>query len=117
MAGGIEAEELAIERVRQPRQRMPVVFVERGEGPRNCPPAKARLDVRVLGNVGLIVVVDEGIMVDGIVDGDGCQDEQQGCEDELVARGRLRSADVRRFFRFGQRRVSRRDAKSIAAGG
>ena len=67
MAGGAESEQLAINHVGHPGQRMPVgvVAVQTAEGPRDAVPGEAGLDVRVGDNVTVVVVVDEVVPDDG----------------------------------------------------
>jgi hypothetical protein len=75
----VEAEHLAIEGVREPRNRMPVRYVVRGEGPLNRAPRDAVLDMRICSYVLAVVKVDEGMAARGIV---GCEraDDQQKSE-------------------------------------
>ena len=67
MAGGAESEQLAINHVGHPGQRMPVgvVAVQTAECPRDAMPGEAGLDVRVGDNVTVVVVVDEVVPDDG----------------------------------------------------
>ena len=53
---GVEAEELHVQHVREPGQGMPVGGVGGGEGPRDGLPAQPLLDVRVFGDIDLVVV-------------------------------------------------------------
>ena len=76
-AGGIVAEELPIQRMREPCQRMPVRGIARRQRPLDGLPMQAGLDVNVLGDVVGVVVVGEGLSVDGVVDGqDRCRQHQ-----------------------------------------
>lgn len=59
MRAWIQAEQLAIEHVRDRRQRMPVLGMHMGERPPNPAPAQPRADVRVIKHVKRIVVIDE----------------------------------------------------------
>ena len=59
MGAGREPEELHVDEVRQPRQRMPVGVVERGERPRDGRARQPVCDVRVLTDVDGIVELDE----------------------------------------------------------
>ena len=58
-AGGIEVEQLAIQRVRKPCQRMPRADVIGGECPANGVPGQAGLHIGVLRDVKGVVVIDE----------------------------------------------------------
>jgi hypothetical protein len=68
MPGRIGVKKLIVERVRDPRQRMPVRLL----GGRECPvdrfPAESRMNVRIVGDVSGIVVVDEGMLVNGVIE-------------------------------------------------
>jgi hypothetical protein len=70
MQGGFLAEELAIERVREPSDGMPVAGVTGCEGPANILPIEAGLDVWVGRDVIRIVVVDEIVVERGQVNGE-----------------------------------------------
>ena len=56
-----ETEELAIEHVRQRRQRMPVVGVNVGKSPDNVSPAQSLLNLSVLADVGRVIVIHESV--------------------------------------------------------
>lgn len=56
MVSGIETEELTVRHVRQPCQRVPVRHVVRSESPFNIFRSKARCHVRVIRNIGMVIV-------------------------------------------------------------
>src|SRR5205814_5901876 len=76
VARGVEAEELAIEHVRQPGQRVPVGRLQGGEGPGHRLRVQTRLDVGVAEDVLVVVVVHEAVAVNGGVHDQG--DHGQG---------------------------------------
>ena len=82
-AGGIEIEELAIERVRKPGDGMPRADMIGGEGPAHGVPGEAVLHVRILRDVESVVVVDEGIVIDAGIERDSDDDEGEA-EHELA---------------------------------
>src|SRR5690348_1462483 len=59
---GLHAEKLAIEHVRDRRQRMPVLGMDVGECPLDSTPSQSGANVRIVVNVERIVVVDELMM-------------------------------------------------------
>ena len=59
VAGRPQAEELVIQHVRQPRQRMPVARMRGGKGPLDAFEIYARLNIRILINVIPIVLDDK----------------------------------------------------------
>src|ERR1700674_5013420 len=65
MSGRIRAVQLAIQGMRKPSQRMPVGVLGRAQGPDECLPRQASLNVRVVGNIVLIVIVKDEAMPDG----------------------------------------------------
>ena len=66
VSGGMFAEQLAIEGVGQPGQRMPVGLIKAGECPLDRLPMQPRANVDVVGNVAIIIEIDEGMMNDGL---------------------------------------------------
>ena len=81
MGAGVEAEELAVEHVREEREGVPVGAGVGGEGTGDAPGAKPLLYSRVFGDVGVVVVGDEAEAVDLGVDGHG-RDDEGGAEGE-----------------------------------
>src|SRR5208283_699723 len=55
LRAGIEAEERAIQRVREPRERMPLARVAGGKSPGESVPAQGVLDIWIAGNVDAVV--------------------------------------------------------------
>ena len=86
MSGWVQLEKLVVQRVRKPRQRMPVRFVIGRERPGNGLPIQPRLDRSVLDDVSLIVVVDEGMAVHRVVDSNGPEREDESPEERPSAR-------------------------------
>jgi hypothetical protein len=59
MPAGPQPKQLAIEHVRNGRERVPVLRVDMGEGPPDALPAQPAVHVRILQDVKRIVVIDE----------------------------------------------------------
>ena len=79
----ILVEELPIQRVRQPRDRMPVALLHGCQCPCERVAGQAVSDVRVLGDVAVIIVIDEGMAVDWVVQGQR-GDHQQETENDVA---------------------------------
>ena len=71
MARGIQAEQLAIEHVGDPSERVPVGNIESSERPTNVLKRQAGLNVRIEGDVRIVIVVNESIAGGGIVERQG----------------------------------------------
>src|ERR1039458_7633850 len=71
MASRIELKELAIRGVRQPCQGMPIGSIVGGESPRDRIPVKPGLSVDILGDIDVIVVIDEWVLDRRVVKNDG----------------------------------------------
>ena len=67
MSRRVLMEQLPVERVRKPGERVPVRLLGRGEGPRDRVQAEAVVDVGILGDIAVIVVIDEGMAIDRVV--------------------------------------------------
>ena len=80
-AGGIESEELNVDGVRHPGERMPIAGIPMRERPQHGPSRKAIFDVRILCDVLGIVDVGEGVVVHWRIDCDR-HGEQQYAEDD-----------------------------------
>ena len=87
--GGIQAEELEVERVREPGERMPVRRGVGGERPLHRVPLEAGLDVYVLGYVQVVIVVDEREMANRVIDRERGNGEEKSEKDRLPFRLRL----------------------------
>ena len=88
MLARVQAEDLAVQHVRKPGERVPVGRVGLGEGPDDAVGAEAVAYARVLGDVGAVVVGLEEAMVGHL----GVQHERDQEEDEPdPARGRVRA--------------------------
>ena len=72
---GFRPKQLAIEFVREPRNRMPVRVRGCRECPRDRVPGESRLDVGVLRDVEIVVEVEERGANDRVVKSKGCQNE------------------------------------------
>ena len=58
---------LHVESVREPGERVPVARVIRDQRPFDRVPRQAALNVDVVGDVDVVVVVDVGVLADGVV--------------------------------------------------
>jgi len=77
VSGGILIVHLEIQRVRQPGNRVPVTGIVGDEGPAHGLPREAALDVKVLGDINIVVVIDERMAFDGIVKGNAKDDQKE----------------------------------------
>ena len=77
MSSGPQSEQLHVQHVRKPRQRMPIGFRGRSESPRHAAVGQALLDVEVRGDIRGIVVVDESILQCRIIENQSAQEEQE----------------------------------------
>ncbi len=91
MAARFQIIKLAIQHVRQPRERMPVGSVKRRNRPGNASARQARLDMRILIDVVIVVEVNE-FVVGGLAK-DGGDRKQQKAADGQDCVG---SSDTRR---------------------
>src|SRR5437762_11625435 len=66
MPGRAEPEQSTIQSVREPGERMPVGLLETRECPANRAPSQSGTDVSVLGNVMIVIEVDEGVLIDAV---------------------------------------------------
>ena len=87
MARGIQAEQLAIEHVGDPSERVPVGNIESSERPTNVLKREAGLNVRIKSDVRIVIVVNESIAGGGIVEGQGAGDQQQNQDGLLPTAG------------------------------
>ena len=62
MASRIELKELPVQSVRKPGHGMPIGLIVGGESPRDRVPGEPRLNVVVLGDIAVVVVIDERVM-------------------------------------------------------
>jgi len=86
----IESEQLAIQHVRNRCQRMPISGVRMCERRQHTVDGYARGDLRILVDIGLIVVADE-VMTEGLPK----HDPRQSCEYEIHQQYRILPADSR----------------------
>ncbi len=87
VSGRILMEKLVVKRMRQPGERMPVSLLGSGHGPSDGVPVQALVDVRVLGDVAVVVIIDEGMAVDRVVERQG-RDYQKKAQDDIALFGR-----------------------------
>src|SRR6266568_3848204 len=82
----IDAEQLVVECVRQPRKRMPVCLLGSGEGPGNGGRTQASADVWVVFDIAIVIVVGEGMLIDRVVDCQRHYHDQQAKNDAPLLR-------------------------------
>jgi len=92
-AARIQAKELAVGHVRNPREGMPVVGLTVNEGPFHASPREPGTDGGVVVNVSVVVVGYELVMARGPIDGERDEDEERAGKDTppatLAGRGRV----------------------------
>src|SRR5579862_486597 len=77
MTGGIQPEDLIIQCVREPGERVPVRIIEAGEGPADRVPCQSGLNVGVLGDVAVVIDIDKFVVDKGIVESQSEHHQQQ----------------------------------------
>src|SRR5271167_4722163 len=65
---------------------MPVVGCPGGERPLHCVPLQTGLDVYVLGDVEVVIVVEEREMLDRVIDGKSGDGEQESEQERSIRR-------------------------------
>ena len=88
MAGGVEAEELAVELVGEQGERVPVVRHVGGQRPGGAGAGDPLLYLWVTGDVEAVVEVDEAVVERRQVGGEGEQGERRAEEEGNAAAGR-----------------------------
>lgn len=78
MAGRAQLVELAIGHVREPGQGQPVAGAGGGEGPFHAGPGQALLNERVVGDIDVVVEIDEAALQGGPKSGQDGASQQQG---------------------------------------
>src|SRR5271165_686071 len=81
MACRIQFEHLEIQFVRQPGHGMPVGLMEGCERPLYAVRVQSVPDVRIVRYVAVVVVVDEGVMDDGVIKREGHNREENAEKD------------------------------------
>ncbi len=77
MSGGMQAEELDVGHVGDPGERMPVGHDGGAERPDDVVEREAGLQKAILGNVAVVVVIDETVGEGGPVGKDGDRDQEK----------------------------------------
>ena len=80
MASRIKLKKLAIQGVREPGQRMPIGLIVGGECPLDRVPVEPVLNVNVLGDIAIVVVIDERMMNRRVVKSERWRLQGQGQE-------------------------------------
>src|SRR6516162_1106148 len=89
MSGRIQMEELAVQLVGHPGNRMPVCFSSCGKGPLDGVPVQALRHVWVVGDVVIVVIIGKGIVSRWIVERQRDQHQDQA-KDEAIRAGSSR---------------------------
>src|SRR5450432_3353484 len=84
MAGGVQMENLAIESVGNPGQRVPVHRIRTAECPGDRVPTQSRLNVKIVGDVLIIVKIEELKMRNRII-----ESQRQHCQQQAKDEGAL----------------------------
>jgi hypothetical protein len=106
MAAGVQIEQVDIQRMRKPGYGMPVSGVVRGESPSHGVPVKTISDMSVVGNVNVVVVVDEGMAFDRIIKSNGKNDKQKTKKVEMPA-GRSQQSGATRLYLLSRLQIDR----------
>ena len=93
--------------MRYPRQRMPVCLLRRSQRPTDCVNGQPLANVRILGDVAVIVVVYERMPIYGIVKRKRRYREKQAHHRIALFRGRKKALRRARFRSFLLGRQSR----------
>ena len=86
MAAGVEAEHPAVQRVREPGERVPIGSAERRERPLHGRYVQSALHVHVVYNVDVIVIVEERMGADRVIQGNRDYDQAYREQKKLMAR-------------------------------
>src|SRR5277367_3492708 len=111
----IQTKHLAIKRVREPCNRMPVRCFRRPKSPNHCAPCKACANVGIVGNVRGIVIVEKWIARNWAIERNRCQCQQKaenqvsfsmGLKNAGLKNGGFRRSGVG-ILHLGSRRIHR----------
>ena len=88
VAGGILVEQLIVKRVRQPCDGMPVSQIPGSERPADRAAVQTLVDVRIFGDVAVVIVIDKGVTVGWVIEREGGYHQEQAQDDvTLFGRG------------------------------
>ena len=85
LPAGVQAEELTIERVGEPRQRMPVRSVVGGECPPHSLPAQSGLYVRVLYYINVVIKAEKWMSAYRVIKGYNGNDKTEATKQDGYA--------------------------------
>src|SRR3954463_2555603 len=94
----IHPKKLGIQRVRKPRQRMPVGGVVSSKGPFQCVPTETSFYLRILSDVVVVVKIDESIVPNWQIGKYGQQNQGKREDECPLAWGRKQFAGLQRSF-------------------
>ena len=83
----IQSENLAIQRMGKPGQRVPVGLLKRGERPSDSAPVNARAHLRIFDDIAIVVVAQEFGAEHAVVKRQGTQRQQQAKNQAALAPG------------------------------
>jgi hypothetical protein len=73
----VQAENLAIESIREPGHRVPVQSFRGAKSPKGGVPGESGPNLGIVGNVNLVVVIEKGSARNRVVERKGCEGKQQ----------------------------------------
>jgi hypothetical protein len=76
-AGWVQAENLAIESMREPGDRVPVRRFRGVESPNDGVPGEPGTNVEIVGDMELVVVIEKWSAGNGVIERKGCEHEHQ----------------------------------------
>jgi hypothetical protein len=96
MSAGVDAKQLAIQHVGEPRERMPIGLLERRKCPAEIDQAKAGINVEVSDNILAVVEAEELVVYDsGSIQQQSSEHEQCAQERSLTRSSHLSHAGRR----------------------
>lgn len=105
MASRIQREQLAIQHVRDPRERMPIRGMSVSKGPNDPLHFEAREDVRVLIHIFFVVVIDE-VVSEGLTENEPGDGEKKNADNNAgSARVRFDQSHLERFVNWPDREL------------
>src|SRR5512140_2295209 len=103
VAGWVQSKYLIIQHVGKPGHRVPIGGVARLESPSNARPSQASLDIWVLGDVLLVIIIDEPVEPNRAISSEShCRQQQTEHQHGFVVRG-VSSHSLRRALKRPRR--------------
>src|ERR1700758_1756479 len=101
MSSRVHAKQRDVQSMRHPRERMPIGLLGGSGGPRNGVSGQSLTDVGVLSDVTVVVVINEGMVVDWVVESQSYDRQQQAHDRVALFSGREQAGRFRLECRFG----------------